>query len=288
MSTIPSAILLCGSTPYARRGALYQAWVDHYGKVGSPALVIVADTRSMNPTVPQRVIDAALAADEHAARSEYLAEWRRDVVAWLSGEQLEPVILSGIASLPPVSGRVYRGHMDAASGGGSDAMTGAVAYYDPEIDASVLAATIEIKPPFSPATACESLAALFREYGISRVMADRWGGEFVAEQMARFGVQVEPCAQNRSELYLSLAPLITAQRVRLLDDRKGLIAQCLGLVRKTGRLHDVVDHMPNQHDDLINSAAGALLAARANQFQAVDMSINAGFWKPSTWREARY
>ena len=76
--------------------------------------------------------------------------------------------------------------------------------------------------------------------------------------------------------------------MRLLDDRKGLIAQCLGLVRKTGRLHDVVDHMPNQHDDLINSAAGALLAARANQFQAVDMSINAGFWKPSTWREARY
>jgi hypothetical protein len=38
------------STPYARRGVLFQAWERHWGRDDSDALVWVADTASMNPT----------------------------------------------------------------------------------------------------------------------------------------------------------------------------------------------------------------------------------------------
>jgi hypothetical protein len=57
MATVPGAMLLCASSPYARRGALYGAWRRHFAKDGDPILCWRADTRSMNPTVPQHVID---------------------------------------------------------------------------------------------------------------------------------------------------------------------------------------------------------------------------------------
>ncbi len=78
MATIPQAVLLCASSPYARRGALYRAWRDHYGK-DSGVLVWKAPSRVMNPTLPQKLIDDALEADRPAASAEYLAEFRSDV-----------------------------------------------------------------------------------------------------------------------------------------------------------------------------------------------------------------
>ena len=76
MATIPNAMLLCASSPYARRGALWDAHRKHFGKDASPILVWQAPTRTMNPTVPQRVIDEATERDPASASSEYLAQFR--------------------------------------------------------------------------------------------------------------------------------------------------------------------------------------------------------------------
>jgi hypothetical protein len=50
MATIPGAMLLCASSPYAQRGALFDAWKKHYAKE-SPILVWQAPTRTMNSSV---------------------------------------------------------------------------------------------------------------------------------------------------------------------------------------------------------------------------------------------
>lgn len=70
MATIPNAVLLAASSPYARRGALYQAHREHYGKDGDPILVFQADTKTVNPAVDQQVIDDAYAADPASASAE--------------------------------------------------------------------------------------------------------------------------------------------------------------------------------------------------------------------------
>ena len=44
MATIPGAMLLCGSSPYARKGVLWKTHQKHFGK-DSPTLVWQADTR---------------------------------------------------------------------------------------------------------------------------------------------------------------------------------------------------------------------------------------------------
>jgi hypothetical protein len=50
--SIPNAMLLCASSPYAQRGSLFTAFKQHFGKAGDPILVWRAPTRTMNPTVP--------------------------------------------------------------------------------------------------------------------------------------------------------------------------------------------------------------------------------------------
>jgi len=67
MATIPGALLLCISTPYARRGALWDAHRRHYGEGGDPVLVWQAPTRAMNPSVDEQVVAEAYAQDEIAA-----------------------------------------------------------------------------------------------------------------------------------------------------------------------------------------------------------------------------
>ena len=101
MATIPGALLLCGSTPYRRAGVLWRAHRDHYGREHDPVLVWHADSRTMNPTIPQAVVDAAYADDEAVAASEYGAEWRRDIETFISREALDACVVPGRRELPP-------------------------------------------------------------------------------------------------------------------------------------------------------------------------------------------
>ena len=84
MSTIPGAMLLCASSPYARRGALWDAHHKHYGKDDDPILVWQSPTRDMNATVPQSIIDAAVEEDPARAAAEWSAQFRVDVESFVS------------------------------------------------------------------------------------------------------------------------------------------------------------------------------------------------------------
>ena len=97
MATIPGAMLLCASSPYAQRGALWDAHRKHFGRDGDPILVWQAATKTMNPTVPQLVIDAALDADPSAAAAEYLAQFRTDVESFVSRDVVDAAVVLGPA-----------------------------------------------------------------------------------------------------------------------------------------------------------------------------------------------
>ena len=89
MATVPGALLLGISSPYARRGELYRAYRDHFGQDDDSVLVWQADTRTMNPTVPNRIIDQAYAEDEAVASVEYVAIFRTDVESFVSREAID-------------------------------------------------------------------------------------------------------------------------------------------------------------------------------------------------------
>jgi hypothetical protein len=92
MATIPKAMLLCASSPHARRGALWNAYRKHFGMDGDPVLVWQAATRDMNPSVPRHFIDKYLADDFARAQAEYLAQFRTDVERFIPPEIVEACV----------------------------------------------------------------------------------------------------------------------------------------------------------------------------------------------------
>jgi hypothetical protein len=119
MATIPGAVLLCASSPYARRGALWDAHRKHFGKEGDPILVWQADTRTMNPGVPQSVIDDAMERDAASATAEFGAQFRSDLEAYVNREAIEACVSTGVYERPPVRDTTYRAFIDP-SGGSAD------------------------------------------------------------------------------------------------------------------------------------------------------------------------
>ena len=117
MATIPGAMLLCASSPHARKGAFWTAYRKHHGVDGDPVLVWRAPTREMNPTVPQSFIDAHMADDPARAAAEYLAEFRSDLEAFVQREVIENCT-GGFIELAPAANTRYFGFVDAAGGGG--------------------------------------------------------------------------------------------------------------------------------------------------------------------------
>lgn len=261
MATVPGSLLLCISSPYARQGALWQAYQRHYGQDGAPVLVWQADTLTMHSTLPdKRVIEEAYQNDPIAAASEWGAEFRQDIDAFVSRETVEAVVVRDLRKIPPIPSQRYVAFVDPSGGSGGDSMTGAVVHWEGEH--FVLDLLLERRPPFSPEATAKEFCEEFKRYGITKVIGDHFGGEWPAERFRQHGIDYQIADKSKSDLYREMLPLITSQQVQLLDNSR-LITQLCALERRTGRGgRDSIDHPRGMHDDLINAVAGALVAAQ--------------------------
>ena len=93
MATVPGALLICLTSPYARKGEVWRTYEAHFGRDDSDVVAWQASTRQMNPLVDARIIEAAYAADDVAAASEYGAEFRRDLERFVSREAVAAVTM---------------------------------------------------------------------------------------------------------------------------------------------------------------------------------------------------
>ncbi len=257
MATIPDAMLLCASSPYARKGALWEAYDRYFGKDGS-TLVWQADTRIMNPTVPQTFIDAEYDKDPISAAAEFGAEFRTDIESFVSREAVEACVEWGVHERGYIDGTRYTAFVDV-SGGGADSFALAIAHTEDGV--GVLDLVREVKPPLSPETVIAEFAEALKSYGVKQIVGDRYGGEFPREQFRKHGITYKPSPDPKGTLYLGLLPLINSNKVRLLGNKR-LVTQLLSLERNTARGgRDSVDHGRGGHDDVANAAAGALVLA---------------------------
>jgi hypothetical protein len=257
-ATIPGALLLGISSPYARRGALWEAHRDHYAK-DSDVLVWQADSRLMNPTIPQRVVDAAYERDPASAAAEFGAQFRADIETFLHQEWLDAAVVEGRHALPPCTDVQYMAFADP-SGGGQDAFTLAIAHVEGE--RVVLDYCRARRPPFKPENVCAEYAVALGRYGLRECTGDRYAAQWVVDAFRKVGVTYVHARKSKSEIYLEAEPLFAQGAVELLDDRH-LLTELRQLERRTGRQgKDSVDHPPRGHDDMANSACGALWLCR--------------------------
>jgi hypothetical protein len=259
--------LIIASSPYAKRGVLWDAYRKHHGANGDP-LILVAQgaSREFNPSLPQSVVDRALERDHASASAEYLANFRTDIESFVSREAIEACVMDGIRERPPQQDISYFAFVDP-SGGSADSFTLAIGHkiHGPADNPGlcVIDAIRECRPPFSPEDVVHELCALLKRYRVSTVTGDRYAGEWPREQFKKRDIAYEVSQKSKSDIYRDMLPLINSGRVALLDNARLVNQLCL-LERRTARGgRDSIDHSPGAHDDVANAAAGLVVSLGA-------------------------
>ncbi len=250
--------LIAISSPYARKGWAYAQHAKYFGSNTATTLVWNCPSRTMNPTLPQRVVDEAYREDLQAAKSEYGGEFRDDIAAFIPSDLLQPLVVKGRQYNLPRYGTKYVAFADL-SGGRKDDAALAIAHRENRV--VVLDRLQRWKPPFSPYDVIGEMTDICRKYQVYTVRGDQYAGEFVGRAFNNHGISYGPAKKNKSELYLDLLPRLCSGQVELLDDPH-LLKQLSGLERRTrsgGR--DIIDHATGGHDDLANVVAGVAYTA---------------------------
>ena len=259
LATIPESLLLSISTPYSRRGILYDTFRKAYGQPGK-TLVWKAPSLRMNPTLDADLIQEALAEDPQSAAAEWNCEWRQDIESFLSFEALQSCVVTGRQDIPPLQGVKYNAFIDP-SFGGQDSFALGIAHSELEGRFFVLDFLKEWKPGFKPEAVVAECATICKAYRCFRVTSDRFSREWIREQFRFYGIETDFSHLSASELYLDFLPLVISRTVEL-PDHKRLMGQLANLERRVrSGGYDLVTHFPGQHDDLANAAAGAVVFA---------------------------
>ncbi len=250
--------LIAITSPYARMGWCWEQYKKHFGNEASKVLIWNCPSRTMNPKLPQRVVDEAMAEDLAGAKSEYMGEFRDDVGLFLPREVVERLVVKDRLELLPHEKTHYSAFCDVSGGRGDDA-TLAIAYREGR--KVILSLIKRWRPPFNPYQVIGSMAEELRRYRIRRIIGDNYSAEFVASAFLASGIQYVKCDVPKSGLYLELLPRLCSGEIELLDNEV-LVDQLAKLERRTrsgGK--DIIDHPPGGHDDIANAVAGIAVLA---------------------------
>jgi len=259
LSTIPESLLIAISTPHSFQGIMAEKFQKNYGKKGN-VLCWKSSTLTMNPCFDPEEIKQAYKDDPEFARSEYGAEWRRDISSLLDIEVIENAIDKKIFERPYIEGIDYTGFIDP-SGGKSDSFVLGISFQDQETKKLILAVLRETRPPFRPESVVEEYSQILKDFGVTSIKSDSYAGEWVTSAFKNHGIAVEKAKMNKSDYYLNALPLFNNGSIRLLDQER-LKNQLMSLERKVrSGSRDAVDNF-HGHDDLSNCACACLVEAQ--------------------------
>jgi hypothetical protein len=286
-ATIPNALIMGLSSPYARRGVLWEMYRQHFGRADS--VLVWKGATEMNPTLDPRVIEEAYAADPASARAEWGAEFRSDIESFLSVESIDAVVVPNRRELGPRSGVRYVAAADPSGGAGGDSFAYSLCHVEGE--GGQRKVVLDLLRGYRPRGGDSDLEGIVNEiavtvqrYGTSTIYGDRYASQWVVESFKRAGIRymeprlralndpidAEPKYLDKSSAYAELEPLILTNHVELLD-HPALLRELKGLERRlrSGSGKPVIDHMPGAHDDHANAAALAIVLAARSRVRPV-------------------
>ena len=264
--TPDGGLLLLGSSVYRKRGYMYRKYREAFGNDNSDDFVWYAASTVMNPALPQRVVDAALAEDPYRGGAEFLGRWREDLSDFVPLDAIEACTATGVYERPPQRDITYIAFVDAAGGTGSDHFALCICHRE---DGTVVMDVIRGRAPrFIPRDVIAEYATLLKSYNIREVRGDNYAGGFHSDEWLRNDIVFTPSEFTTSENYLRALPALLAGRVKLLDNAtlRNQLASLERFVQPSG--HEVVRHpqVASAHDDLATACAGALVAAEGSAY----------------------
>ena len=265
-------MLVSISSPYRRAGLMFTKHRDHFGKDSDDVLVVQAPTTTFNPTIDASVIGRARESDPVAAASEWDAEFRSDLSAYLDDELVDRAIDEDRPlELPPRAETEYRCFIDA-SGGRHDHFTLCIGHR--EGDRYIADVVRGRAPPFDPSDVCNEFAALAKDYRIDQITGDNYSAAWVEAAWSERGVEYKRAEHPKSQLYIEALPLFTRGLVSI-PNHERLVRELRLLERRASRVgKDIVDHGRNGSDDHSNALVGMLAE--------LTLADN-GYWPLSKW-----
>ena len=241
MATIADAMLLCASSPHARKGALWSAYAKHFGKENDPILVWQAATRDMNalcrratstptwrrtPHVPAPSISrnsAAISKPSSAARGG--RGLRRRLLRAAAGRGLRVVLRFRRPGGRLGRRRLRRWRSRTARARASSSIWCASAARRSCRRRSSTSSFRCSSPTASARSSATSGLAVFRR-----------------RRSRRAASATKPRKQSKSDIYRDALPLLNSGRITLPKNDR-LFNQLVSLERHVARGgHDVIDH----------------------------------------------
>ena len=269
-----NGMLIGISTGYRRAGLLYAKYRDHFGEDTADVLVVQGSSRTFNATLSEAGIAAMRAADPTAHASEWDAEFRADLSAFLDDELVERAVdYDRPLELSAMTNTSYDAFTDAAGGTGNDAYAIAIGHKQGENFIIDVVRGTRPGVPFDPAAVTEEYAQLLRSYRTYSVTGDHYTAAWVSSAWTKHGITYRQSDLSKSEIYLECAPLFARGLVRLPNHPK-LLRELRLLERRIHRSgKNLVDHGRNGHDDHANVVCGVLQLLSGNTY--VDLEL----WK---------
>jgi hypothetical protein len=249
---------------------LYSKHKAHFAKDSDDTLVVQGTYQQFNQTLDEDTIAAQRQADPEGALSEWDAQFRIDITAFLDDALIEASIDYGRPlELPPQPGINYQAWTDP-SGGRGDAFTVAIGHTHANGRLVVdLVRGKHVAPDehsFDPHVATADFASLLKQYRIQTITGDAYAGEWPGRSFSAAGITYRAAELNRGEIYMEALPLFT-RGVISLPNHSTLLRELRMLERHTHKSgKDTVDHGKTGHDDYSNSVCGLLvqLAKQSN------------------------
>jgi len=259
MSGRPNGMLIGISSAYRRSGLIFNKFRDYYGQNDDNILVVRGSTQQFNPTVDNETLQAMREADPVASASEWDSTFRTDSANFLDDQVVDAAVNElRPMELPPAKfGVFYRAYTDPSGGtAGGDAYTLCIGHVEGERFISDVVRGVF--SPFNPAEITKQYCELCKVYGITTVVGDHYGKEWVQSEWRKHGVDYVQSDLTASELYLEAQPLFYQARIELPPDPI-LIRELKLLDRHPTNLgKESVTHARGCHDDRANALCGCI------------------------------
>lgn len=183
------------SSPYAKRGVLYERFRDHYAKPSDDVLVIRGDVRTLNPVADDDEIERMRLDDPEAAVSELDGHFRGDLSGFIDEAVLRANVEVGVKHRPFQPAHRYIAGVDV-SGGQHDSFVLAISHKEGE--RIVLDFVKEWESPFDTTVVVEEAAALMKAYRTSVAYGDSYGAQWVVSQFKLHDISYKSAEMSRS------------------------------------------------------------------------------------------
>ena len=295
MLAFDSTRLVKISTPYMKRGVLYDDFQRAFGQNDPDLLVWRAPTTLMNLGIRTERLERERRLDASRFAREYEAEFGEDLEGFLPPAWVDGAIRVGRHELAYRDGVRYRAAVDP-SGGGPD--TFAVAVVHAEGVSSDARIVVDVMKGWSQrgvasvdlAGVVREISAILKRYRVRRVGGDKYASKWVSQAFAETGVAYVASPADASTAMHELEPFFAEGRVDLLDHPQ--LAQELKALERRLRAGGKtrIEHPRGGHDDHAVALALATLqcAPDTKPQVSIDRMLAGGRQRPSVDNGDRY